>query len=590
LKNDTYKGFETWWNGIRMSMKMYIYVFIIFFVLQIFLTIGVSYFMHSQKYTVFARYIIGVLKLNRSPDMSMVSEYLTYFFWQNLSLFVASSIIYFAYPFTIGIFKARSNKQSSTKYVSGAGEVSNDEFVSKIGPGDLPIGSFRLPIKEENKHCLAIGRPGTGKTVFISQVVEGLIKRNAKAVIYDSKGDYTERFYDPERDVLFNPLDARCTGWCIFDDIKTKLDINNVASSLIPPTYSGESFWHDGARAVLSGILHHLWQHDTKTNQNIWGGVSASGVKIHSWLSKIPEGLNGLRYIEDHSSKQAIGVLSTMMQYTAVFEYMAQSTRNFSITEWLENKKPGFIFVTNQADTQETLRPVLSLFIDFLGKKLLSLSDDLNRRVFFLLDEFGSLQRLSSITQLLIASRSKGGSIWLGIQDMGQLKKLYTHDTATTIVNACGTSVMFAVADPDTAQYLIRKIGDTEILETEETLSMGVSNYRDGVSMTQRRKRQPLLLNSQLMNLPDLCAYAKVPNNSFITLTRFQLRDYKKKTVPFVIRPDLMLQNIVQKQQLIQADVQNITGEDLFDDGITDKGTGDPSRSISQELDVSVER
>ena len=88
------------------------------------------------------------------------------------------------------------------------------------------------------------------------------------------------------------------------------------------------------------------------------------------------------------------------------------------------------------------------------------------------------------------------------------------------IVNACGSSVMFAVSDPRTAKYLIHKIGDAEILETEETLSIGVSNYRDGVSMIERRKRQRLIIDSELMNLPDLNAYVKVPNNPFVTLTQ----------------------------------------------------------------------
>lgn len=88
----------------------------------------------------------------------------------------------------------------------------------------------------------------------------------------------------------------------------------------------------------------------------------------------------------------------------------------FSIRGWLQNDKPGFIFVTNQSDVKDTLKPILSLFIDFLGKKLLSLPDDLQRRVFFLLDEFGTLQRLSSIKELLITSRSKGGSCWIGMR------------------------------------------------------------------------------------------------------------------------------------------------------------------------------
>jgi type IV conjugative transfer system coupling protein TraD len=545
---NSYKGFETWWNGIRMSMKMYLYVFLIFLAVQIVLTIGVSYLIHGHRYAVIGRYVLNTLKANRSLDMSIVSEYVSYFFWQTISIFVASAVIYFAFPFAIGIFKGRAKKQSSTKHLNGAGLISAEEFARQIGKGDLPFGSFRLPWKEETKHCLTIGRPGTGKTVFLSQVVERLSERKAKGVIYDFKGDYVSRFYDPQRDIIFNPLDKRCKGWNLFDDIKTKLDINTIAASLIPPVYTGDTFWNDAARGVFSGILHYLWQHNLRTNAGIWEGVTASGEEIHRWLHTTPEGQTGFRYIEDASGKQALSVFATMMQYTSAFEYMSQGESGFSITDWLSDDKPGFIFVTNQSDVKDTLKPILSLFIDFLGKKLLSLSDDLQRRVFFLMDEFGTLQRLSSIKELLITSRSKGGSCWLGIQDIGQLNKLYTQDVADTIVNACGSSVMFAVSDPRTAKYLIDKIGDTEILETEETLSMGVSNYRDGVSMTERRKRQRLIIDSELMNLPDLQAYVKVPNNPFVTLTKFNIKNYPMRTTPFIIRDNLMMKTVSNDQ------------------------------------------
>jgi type IV secretory pathway TraG/TraD family ATPase VirD4 len=542
---NSYKGFETWWNGLRMSAKMYIYVFVIFLVFQIIITIGVSYLLHGHRYSLFFGYLMDVFKSHSSPDMSIVSEYVRYFFWQTISIFVASAVIYFAFPFAIGIFKGRARKLSATTHLDGAGFMSAEEFSQNNGEVDLPFGSFRLPVQEEIKHCLAIGKHGTGKTVFLSGIVERLNERNEKGIIYDFKGDYTSRFYNPERDILFNPLDKRCKGWNLFNDIKTKLDINMISSSLIPPTYTGDAFWHDAARGVFSGIIHHLWRDNKKTNEELWKGVTAPGQVIHDWLQGIPEGQTGFRYIEDASGKQALSVFATMMQYTSAFEYMASLEQNdFSLTEWLTNKKPGFIFVTNQADVKDTLKPILSLFIDFVGKKLISLPDDLQRRVFFLLDEFGTLQMLSSIKELLITSRSKGGSCWLGIQDIGQLNKLYTKDTANTIINACGSSLMFGIGDPDTAQYLVRKVGDTEILETEETVSMGVSNYRDGVSMTKRRKRQRLLMDSHFLDLPDLQAYAKVPNKRFITLTKFNYKKYPEKIIPFIIRDNLRMDTV----------------------------------------------
>lgn len=72
-----------------------------------------------------------------------------------------------------------------------------------------------------------------------------------------------------------------------------------------------------------------------------------------------------------------------MMQYVKAFEYMSSADGGFSINDWIHNGK-GWIFVTNLADVQDTLKPILSLFIDLMGRKVLALGDDYDRRLFFL--------------------------------------------------------------------------------------------------------------------------------------------------------------------------------------------------------------
>jgi hypothetical protein len=110
---------------------------------------------------------------------------------------------------------------------------------------------------------------------------------------------------------------------------------------------------------------------------------------------------------------------------------------------------------------------------------------------------------------LLTLSRSKGGSIWVGVQDVGQIDKLYAQDLRKAIVNACGNSLLFAVSDPDRAKYLSEKIGET-------------------------------LLPSELMALPDLTAYLRVGALP-LTRTRFTFRPYPANQAPFSVRPDLRL-------------------------------------------------
>ncbi|MBI3599286.1 MAG: type IV secretion system DNA-binding domain-containing protein, partial [Nitrospinae bacterium] len=133
-------------------------------------------------------------------------------------------------------------------------------------------------------------------------------------------------------------------------------------------------------------------------------------------LKETKGGEAGYTHIQDASSKQALGVIAVMMQYVSCFKYMVSGNSGFSIQSWLNDDSKGrWIFVTNYSDVQDTLKPILSLFVDLLGRKLLSMNDDYDRRRFFLLDEFGTLNRLSTIIRLLTLSRSKGGSCWIGI-------------------------------------------------------------------------------------------------------------------------------------------------------------------------------
>ena len=115
---------------------------------------------------------------------------------------------------------------------------------------------------------------------------------------------------------------------------------------------------------------------------------------------------------------------------------------------------------------------------------------------------------------------------------------------------------MFAVSDPKTAKYLSDKIGETEYYEAENTLSFGVGDNRDGESLRKTKKTEPLVLKSELMNLPDLTAFVKIPNNPKVMKTKLNYRYYPPLSSSFVIRDDLVLDQILAKQTEITAEAE----------------------------------
>ncbi|MBI3585425.1 MAG: type IV secretion system DNA-binding domain-containing protein [Nitrospinae bacterium] len=264
----------------------------------------------------------------------------------------------------------------------------------------LDIGGVRIPKDLEQRHFFIIGMQGVGKTTCMSQVLDSLKNcndDNCRGIVYCYKpGDYFAKFYNPKRgDILFNPLDERSIGWNLFSEIKTEMDIDTISSSLIPDAYQQDPFWHQAARGVFSGILHYCYANNLKTNSDIWMNVTAEIQKIAEKLKQTKGGEAGYSYIQD-AGKQAGSVISTMLQYVHAFRYMTDKSDNFSISDWLERGR-GWLFITNYSSIKDTLRPMLSLFVDLVGTKLLSMRDDKKRRIFFLLDEFSSLQKIATL-------------------------------------------------------------------------------------------------------------------------------------------------------------------------------------------------
>ena len=560
----TYEGFETWYNELLMTIKMHFVIFLILLAahlavtaLCVFLVIDTRALWATLQW-LYANALWPSARITfTNPNGSVVHTTAGYVaslpalsvfsiavLHKIKSLFFYSTLVYLAYFFIIGKYKRRANAQASRKYVRGANSLSADGFAAATRKRketlDLPFGAVRMPLSAETEHTFIIGRPSTGKTNLLCQILERLKERHERAIVYDFKSDYFTKFYDPREDLLFNPLDARSLGWNLFNEIKTFMDVDAITGSLVPnSTAAGDPFWNDAARDVLAGIIHFLYKAGDRENRSLWEMVTEEGLVIRDCIRKIPEGQRGFRYIEDAGSKQALSVFAVMMQYARCFEFMAANDGNFTLQEWLDKGK-GMIFITNYPGVQDTLRPVLSLFIDLLSRKLLSMADSRERKIFFLLDEFGTLQRLSSIIRLLTLSRSKGGAVFIAIQDYGQIDRIYTKDHRQSIVNACGSGVTFALSDPVSADISSAKLGETEYLDTETTRTMGVESYRDGTSLSERRKKERLFLPADVMDLEKLTAIVKFSGYDPV-VSKFSYRPYPGRAESFVMRPDLLL-------------------------------------------------
>ena len=106
---------------------------------------------------------------------------------------------------------------------------------------------------------------------------------------------------------------------------------------------------------------------------------------------------------------------------------------------------------------------------------------------------------MPTIPTMLTNGRSKGMSVWIAIQDIGQIERLYGKELTQTIINSYASSFTFTVNDPNTADFLSRKIGEREIKET----TVSYTSAKESSSTTSQQTRQErTVLPSEILGMP----------------------------------------------------------------------------------------
>jgi len=539
-RSKTFWGSEVLQTQTKMTIKMFLDAFLLVLAVNILIALfyishkyGISNVLHNFSVFLQAEFAQTVgsgrkflLYSNVQhtqggyyPASVAISAYSSWFTSFLDDIFHKSLYIIFIYPlgmfFILSIFRKKSKEIAKKDFHRGRQVLTVSKLSDKI-PGNrlLPLlKGLALPRDWETTHLLILGKTGAGKTTVINQQLDALRKKGQqKVIVYDYKGDYIQRFFDEDKDILFNPLDARCAKWNVFNDIEDEMDLQSFATSLIPPSNVAqtERYWLDGARTLLIGLLRGCIADGKTTNKGLWQVLQLQGKEMYNYLHEHKE-FNACKYIDPAAANQAAGMLSTLTLFTQIFEKMQYIDGDFSLNKWLNSDNTGWLFLTGHEKVIKALQPILSLPIDMLARDVLTMTDDLNRRIFFFLDEFGTLQYLPSVIRFLTGARSKGGALIAGTQDVGRLRKLYGRDLVDTILVNFTNKLSLSV-EGETAEIISRLIGDSEVTETNTRYSMGPEDMRDGITLDKQRKQKRTVLASEIGSLKQFEAYVMLKN------------------------------------------------------------------------------
>lgn len=374
------------------------------------------------------------------------------------------------------------------------------------------LAGVPFPWRLEQSHAMLIGTTGTGKTVALRDLLRQVRERGHRAVIFDLTGAFIEAFHDPARDVILNPLDARCPQWSVFEDCPDEAALTAAAEALVPHDGGGaEQFWVLAARMLFVEMCLKLVAEGRATNEALSTELmTASLAHVH----RLMEGTVADPLTAPEAARMAESIRAVFNANAKALRMLPTTGQPFSVRRWVQGDgAPGsFLFVSARYVDMAVASRLLTVWMDTAMNTLMAGPRTSDLKLWFLFDELGALHRLPALEKGLQTARNYGGAIVVGVHAYAKLKETYGDNMAMTLAALARTKLVLATADRESATWCSDFVGHRQFREMEEGYSYGYNNARDAVSLTPRRQIEPLLLPDQLMNLPRLQGYLKFPD------------------------------------------------------------------------------
>jgi type IV secretory pathway TraG/TraD family ATPase VirD4 len=361
-----------------------------------------------------------------------------------------------------------------------------------------------IPARAENQHILAIGDTGSGKTSVIRQLAFRVQERGECAVIYDPAGEFIRQFYNEVRgDIVLNPQDARMPYWNPAYEVDDEPEALTLAESFYQPDITQNEFFIDSPQKIFAYLISRRPKPRPEDLVQWMATKNAIETKLRDTEYAV--------LVDQTAGPQRAGVLSSLNKISNTLR-MLPTVADHPATEWTarawaENRK-GWIFLTSNTTTRKAIRPLHCVWLDMLVMHLLSARRPDQKRVWFLIDELATLQKLPQLHTALTENRKSENPVVLGFHGRSQLEARYGKD-AEVMLSMPATKIFFRTDEARAAKWISDTIGEVEIERLRETHYEGGARAKN---FTLERVREPLVMPSEIQGLVDLSAYLKHGN------------------------------------------------------------------------------
>ena len=361
-----------------------------------------------------------------------------------------------------------------------------------------------------NRHFFSVASTRSGKGV--SLIIPNLLQYRGSCIVIDPKGEnawITAQYRRDELGQKVHILDPWGEVNRRYGDLagqKETISRFNPLSILDPesPHYAEdiayladaiiinqgkEPHWDDSARELVAGLIAFtVEQHAQDEN-----APPPSLPLLRLLLTQPAEKISGLAETAQALGAESVAarklgrfatysrevgsIVSTALTQTAIFDSRtleeSLSHSDFSFDDLVTGR--ATIYLVLPVDKLQTYGRWLRLMVSIGIRTVARNVRPLDLPVLFMLDEFGTIGRLSAVAQAYGLMAGLQMCIWAFVQDLVQLRRDYPDDWETFIGNSEGVS-FFNIMDQFTCEYLSRMLGT----ETVERISQATAEKRQG--------------------------------------------------------------------------------------------------------------
>lgn len=391
------------------------------------------------------------------------------------------------------------------------------------------IGGVKIPRSAEPYHFFVVGSTGSGKSVAITNVLDHIRDRGDIAIVVDSGGEYAARYYEGGNDYIINPFDDRCAPWSPTAELAGPWDAEALAKSMVPDGVGDSKEWNNYAQTLVASVLRKLVELKRLSIKDLLYYVQAAPVEELEPL------LAGTPAAAQLVSDKTFGSIRTIAaNYLSTYAYLSDEKDPFSVNKFILEGRSGFMFLTYREDQLDSLRNMISCVLDVAARTILALPADRDRRIWLIIDEFASIGKVQSIEAIATKARKVGGCLLIGLQSVSQLKDRYGEHSAQTILSCLSSWLVLRCSDTDTAEYISKYIGDTEV--SRMTRGESSSDTGGSDSLSEQIQTQRAVMPIEVQRLANLQGLFKLAGDYPISKVKLSF-PAKKKNADFEYVP-----------------------------------------------------